>query len=55
MATKKPNLDAATVRVVKQVLAMPPKHQQDMKLGRPAHKKKRQTKVRASSSKPHTA
>ena len=55
MATKKPILDAATVQVVKQVLAMPPKHQQDMKVGRPVGKKRGGPKDRAFSSKPHTA
>jgi hypothetical protein len=54
MEAKKPKLDPATVKVVKQVLAMPPKHQQDMKVGRAARKKKRGPKDRASSSKPQS-
>lgn len=51
MATKQPRLDAATIKVVKQVLAMPPKPHEDMKIGRPTQKKKRGPKDRASSSK----
>lgn len=49
MATRKPNLDAATVTVMKRMLAMPPKLHEDMKVGRPAKKKKRGPKDRASS------
>lgn len=53
--TKKPTLDPATVSLVKQVLAMPPKHHDEMKVGRTQDKKKRGTKVRASSAKPRNA
>lgn len=55
MGSRKANLDAATVRVMKQVLAMPPKRHEEMKIGRPANKKKRGPKDRASSAKPRTA
>jgi len=51
MATKKPKLDAATLTVVKQVLALPPKPHDQMKVGR-APKKKGAAKGRAASSKP---
>lgn len=54
MATKKSGLDAATLKVVQQVLAMPPKPHENMKVGR-APKKKRDPKGRASSSKPQSA
>lgn len=53
--TKKPDLDPETVSVVKRVLAMPPKHHDEMKVGRPASKKKRETKARTASSKRRTA
>lgn len=52
---KKPALDAATLAIVKRVLEMPPKHHEDIKVGRPASKKKRKPKARASSSKPQNA
>ena len=55
MMKKKSNLDDATVRVMKQVLAMPPKPHEKMKIGRPSQSKKRGPKDRASSSKPRTA
>lgn len=55
MAAKKPKLDEATLKVVRQVLAMPPKHNADLKLGRPAKKKKRSSKDRASSAKRRSA
>jgi hypothetical protein len=55
MADKKPDLDAATVRILKRMLAMPPKHHDDMKVGRPKAKKRAATKGRAASSKPRTA
>ena len=55
MTGKKPKLDVTTLKVLKQVLALPPKHHDEMKVGRPAPKKKRDTKDRASSSKPPTA
>ena len=49
----KPKLDAATLDVLKRVLAMPPKHHEDMKVGRATpKKKKRGAKARASFSKP---
>jgi len=54
MVTKNPSLDAATVKIVKQVLAMPPKPHEAQKVGR-ATKKKRSPKDRASSSKKPTA
>lgn len=53
--TKKSDLDPATQSIVKRVLAMPPKRHDEMKVGRPAGKKKeRGPKGRAASSKPHT-
>jgi hypothetical protein len=52
---KKPKLDASTLKVLKQVLALPPKPHEEMKVGRPAAKKKRAAKGRASSSKPQTS
>jgi hypothetical protein len=55
MAAKKPKLDEATLKIVRQVLAMPPKHNVDLKLGRPAKKKKRGPKGRASSAKQRSA
>ncbi len=55
MTDKKINLDDATVRVMKQVLAMPPKRHDEMKVGRPKKKKKRGPKDRASSSKRRSA
>lgn len=55
MAERKSSLDAATVDVMKKVLAMPPKRHEDIKIGRPANKKKRGPKDRASSAKPRTA
>jgi hypothetical protein len=51
--SKKPSLDDSTVELVKRVLAMPPKHHDQMKVGRDT-KKKRETKARASSSKRRT-
>jgi hypothetical protein len=39
MVAKKPQLDAATLRVVKQVLALPPKKNEEMKVGRASNKK----------------
>ena len=52
---KKPNLDPVTIKVVKSVLAMPPKPHDDMKVGRHSAKKKRGSKDRAASSKPPNA
>jgi hypothetical protein len=53
--TNKPKLDAATVRVIQKVLAMPPKPHDEMKVGRPAKKKKRGIKGPAVSAKPRSA
>ena len=51
---KAPKLDAATLDVVKRVLALPPKQNKDLKVGRP-ETKKHKPKDRASSSKPSGA
>lgn len=51
---KAPKLDAATLDVVKRVLALPPKQNKDLKVGQ-SETKKRTPKPRASSSKPRTA
>ncbi len=48
-------LDPATLDVMKRVLAMPPKKNEDLKVGRPQDKKRRDPKGRASSSKPRSA
>ncbi len=50
---KAPKLDAATLDVVKRVLALPPKQNKDLKVGRP--EKARKPKGRAASSKPSDA
>jgi hypothetical protein len=55
MPKKTTKLDAATVQVMKKVLAMPPKLHEDMKVGRPLQSKKRGSKGRASCAKPRTA
>ncbi|MEJ0069579.1 MAG: hypothetical protein WDO24_13550 [Pseudomonadota bacterium] len=55
MPAKKPDLDADTLRVLKRVLSMPPKHHDEMKVGTPTKKKKRDPKGRAASSKPQGA
>jgi hypothetical protein len=55
MVNKKPDLDAATVHILKRVLAMPPKHHDEMKVGRPKSKKRAAPKGRAASAKPRTA
>jgi hypothetical protein len=55
MAANKPKLDDATIKIVKQILSMPPKPHDKMKVGRPKKEKKRGVKVRASSSKPRSA
>ena len=55
MPSKKPDLDAATVNILKRMLAMPPKPHDDMKVGRPKAKKGAATKGRAASAKPRTA
>jgi hypothetical protein len=52
---KKIGLDKATINLVKRVLAMPPKRHEDMKVGRPANKRKRGPKARAASAKQRTA
>ena len=55
MAQKKPKLDAATIKVVKQVFALPPSPHEALKVGRPVAKKKRGPKGRAVSAKRQTA
>lgn len=55
MSDKKPELDDATVRIMKKVLAMPPKHHDEMKVGRPMDKKRRGPKGPAASAKRRTA
>lgn len=55
MTSKKPDLDSATVNILKRMLAMPPKPHDDMKVGRPKSKKRPATKGRAASAKPRTA
>jgi hypothetical protein len=52
MVSKKPDLDKTTVDIIKRVLAMPPKPHEAMRVGRPAAKKKRSPKGRASFAKP---
>ena len=54
MTGKKTDLDDATVRIVKQMLTMPPKHHDEMKVG-PSKKKQRGPKGRAASAKRRTA
>ncbi len=53
MSEKKTKLDPATVAVAKRVLAMPPKRNKDLKVGRDEGKRK--VKDRAASSKPRSA
>jgi len=55
MTNKKPDLDDATVNILKRMLAMPPRPHDDMKVGRPKNKKRPATKGRAVSAKPRTA
>ena len=55
MPVKKAGLDGDTLRVLQRVLSMPPKHHDEMKIGKPAQKKRRKPKDRASSSKPQSA
>jgi hypothetical protein len=43
MNDKKPKLDAKTLAVAKRVLAMPPKHNADLKVGRQSKKEKRES------------
>ncbi len=52
---KKADLAPDTVDILKRILAMPPKHHDDMKVGRPKSKKKRDPKGRASSAKQRNA
>jgi hypothetical protein len=52
---KASKLDPATLDVVKRVLAMPPKKNEELKVGRPQGNKRRGPKGRASSSKPRGA
>jgi hypothetical protein len=51
MASKKPDLDDATINVARRLLTMLPKHHADMKVGRPKVKKRRGPKARAASAK----
>lgn len=53
MARKKTKLDPATEELARRVLAMPPKHNDDLRVGR--GKEKRPIKDRAASSKPDSA
>ena len=56
MSAKKPDLDEATIDVVKRMLEMPPKPHGDMKVDRPASTKKRGPKKdRAASAKARNA
>jgi len=55
MTGKKTDLDEATVSIVKKLLAMPPKHHDEMKVGRPKNKKRRGAKGPAVSAKRRTA
>lgn len=53
---KSSTLDPVTLDVARRVLAMSPKKNKDLKIGKsPAKKKKRDPKGRASSSKPRGA
>ena len=40
MSGKKPDLDEATIRIMRRVLNTPPKHHDEMKVGRPVKQKK---------------
>jgi hypothetical protein len=55
MSGKKTELDEATVNIVKKLLAMPPKHHDEMKVGRAKSKKQRSAKGPAASAKRRTA
>lgn len=56
MSNKKPNLDEATLHVLKKMLTTPPKPHEEMKVGRPANsKKQRGSKDPAASSKQRSA
>lgn len=55
MNRKKTDLDDNTLDVMRRMLSMPPKRHEEMKVGRPAKKKKRGPKDRASSSKQRSA
>jgi hypothetical protein len=55
MTGKKIDLDDATIGIIRNVLAMPPKHHDEIKVGRPAKKKQRSPKGRAASAKRRTA
>jgi hypothetical protein len=55
MTAKKPKLDKVTAGIAERLMKLPPKHHEDMKVGRSAPKKKRSPTGRASSSKPHSA
>jgi len=54
MMRKKIDLDEATIRVMRKVLATPPKPHDEMKVGR-VDKKKASSKNLGVSAKPHTA
>jgi hypothetical protein len=51
---RKADLDDATIQIVKKMLAMPPRHHDEMKVGLPKEKKQRNPKDRAASAKRHT-
>jgi hypothetical protein len=55
MIKKKTDVDDGTVELMKRLLAMPPKQHDEMKLGRPEKKEKRNPKGRASSAKRRAA
>ena len=54
-ARNDPKLDPATIEVVKRVLAMSPKRNEELKVGRAPKAKKRGTKGRAVAAKPRDA
>jgi hypothetical protein len=55
MTGKKLDLDDTTVSVIRSVLAMPPKHNEELKIGGAKKKKQRGSKARAASAKRRTA
>jgi hypothetical protein len=50
MSSKKTDLDEATLHVLKKVLALPPRHHDEIKVGRPA--KGTKPKAKGSKTKP---
>lgn len=52
---QKPKIPPATAEMMRKLLAMPPKPHEEMKIGRPANRKKRGPKARVSSAKQRTA